>query len=62
MKLWMLTSWAKSCTPSRKTWCVAAYWQGEPRIDGREKDMIRGLDVRTWRTAAYSRFRSVYPW
>lgn len=26
MKLWTLTNWAKSCTQSRKTWCVAAYW------------------------------------
>lgn len=23
---WTLTSWVKSCTPSRKTWFVAAYW------------------------------------
>ncbi|SSM31809.1 Polyribonucleotide nucleotidyltransferase [Klebsiella pneumoniae] len=26
MKPWTLTSWVKSCTPSRKTWFVAAYW------------------------------------
>ncbi len=35
---------------------------GEPRIDGREKDMIRGLDVRTGVLPAYWRFRAVHPW
>ena len=37
----------KFCTLSRKNVVRSRVLAGEPRIDGREKDMIRGLDVRT---------------
>ena len=46
-KPWTKTNWVKFCTLSRKNVVRSRVLAGEPRIDGREKDMIRGLDVRT---------------
>lgn len=44
-----------------KTWCVAAYWQAS-RVLMAVKRHDPWSGRAHWRTAAYSRFRSVYPW
>ena len=60
-KRWTLTKLAKSCTLSRKTLFVAAYWPASRVLMAvKRHDPWSGCAY--WRTATYSRFRTVYPW